>query len=94
MNPECSTEEAPASRTPRRASRFWNWAIPYWGTPGAGRVAVCSPLVGFVAGLGALDATGGVVDVGGAQVVAAHHLAAVDLEAAELVVFEELELAR
>src|SRR5436305_3889992 len=25
-----------------------------WATPGAGRVAVCSPLVGFVAGLGAV----------------------------------------
>src|SRR5262245_57160439 len=24
-----------------------------WATPGAGRVALCSPLVGFVAGLGA-----------------------------------------
>src|SRR4051794_41326497 len=30
-----------------------NWLAARWGTPGAARVAICSPLVGIVAGLGA-----------------------------------------
>lgn len=34
--------------------RFLNRLATRWATPGAGRVAVCSPLVGFVAGLGAV----------------------------------------
>ncbi|HEU5116943.1 MAG TPA: chloride channel protein, partial [Isosphaeraceae bacterium] len=34
--------------------RFFGILTYRWATPGAGRVAVCSPLVGFVAGLGAV----------------------------------------
>jgi CIC family chloride channel protein len=35
-------------------SRVLNRLATRWATPGAGRVAVCSPLVGFIAGLGAV----------------------------------------
>ena len=34
--------------------RFLNRLATRWATPGAGRVAVCSPLVGLIAGLGAV----------------------------------------
>ncbi len=46
-----------------RVGRFLNRLATRWATPGLGRVVVCSPVVGFVAGLGAvgfllaLDAT-------------------------------------
>ncbi len=42
--------------TPPRhlAFRAWGTLSTFWGTPGAGRIALCSPLVGFVAGLGAV----------------------------------------
>ena len=33
--------------------RWFQWVAARWATPGAGRAALCSPLVGFVAGLGA-----------------------------------------
>jgi CIC family chloride channel protein len=36
-----------------RALRLLSRLLTRWATPGAGRVALCSPLVGFVAGLGA-----------------------------------------
>jgi CIC family chloride channel protein len=36
-----------------RLGRSLNRLATRWATPGAGRVALCSPLVGFVAGLGA-----------------------------------------
>ncbi|QDV35757.1 chloride channel protein [Tautonia plasticadhaerens] len=35
-------------------SRFLNHLAGRWATPGSGRVAVCSPLVGLVSGLGAV----------------------------------------
>ena len=37
-----------------RLGRALNHLVTRWATPGAGRVAVCSPLVGLVAGLGAV----------------------------------------
>jgi chloride channel protein, CIC family len=48
-----------AESTPRRGlvaslGRLLNRLATRWATPGAGRVAVCSPLVGVVAGLGAV----------------------------------------
>jgi CIC family chloride channel protein len=38
----------------RAVRRLFREITNRWATPGAGRVAVCSPLVGFVAGLGAV----------------------------------------
>ncbi len=44
----------PPSGTSRRLGLFLNRLATRWATPGSGRVAVCSPLVGIVAGLGAV----------------------------------------
>ncbi|HEX8203737.1 MAG TPA: chloride channel protein, partial [Isosphaeraceae bacterium] len=44
---------APRRRFPSLCSLL-NLLATHWSTPGAGRVAVCSPLVGLVAGLGAV----------------------------------------
>ena len=48
----------PDPRSPDRGvvpflRRSFNRLAARWATPGAGRVALCSPLVGVVAGLGA-----------------------------------------
>ncbi|MGO9810166.1 MAG: hypothetical protein ACLP53_05165, partial [Isosphaeraceae bacterium] len=32
----------------------FQWLAALWATPGVGRTAVCSPIVGFIAGLGAV----------------------------------------
>src|SRR3954467_15242854 len=37
-----------------RIGRWLNRLATRWATPGAGRVAICSPLVGLIAGLGAV----------------------------------------
>ncbi len=42
------------SRVRARIGRALNHLVTRWATPGAGRVALCSPLVGVVAGLGAV----------------------------------------
>src|SRR5437764_12623046 len=47
------TTEAP-TRTPLRLGHLLNRLSTRWATPGAGRVAFCSPLVGLIAGLGAV----------------------------------------
>jgi CIC family chloride channel protein len=41
-------------RVRERTGLYLNRVATRWSTPGAGRVAVCSPLVGLVAGLGAV----------------------------------------
>src|SRR3954470_19560078 len=48
------SETAPPGGGWRPLGRILNRLATRWATPGAGRVAVCSPLVGLVAGLGAV----------------------------------------
>ena len=58
-----TTEPSTPARPWARLGRLLNRLATRWATPGVGRVVVCSPIVGFVAGLGAvgfllaLDAT-------------------------------------
>ena len=47
-----TTLEDPAATG--RLSRIFRTLASRWGAPGAGRVAICSPLVGVIAGLGAV----------------------------------------
>jgi CIC family chloride channel protein len=47
-------EPAPASQPPSPALRVFRSILTHWSTPGAGRVALLSPIVGVIAGLGAV----------------------------------------
>ena len=49
-----TTEPSTSARPWARLGRLLNRLATRWATPGLGRVVVCSPLVGFVAGLGAV----------------------------------------
>lgn len=47
-------EKTPGRREPAQLNRLLYRLISRWAVPGAGRVAICSPLVGLIAGLGAV----------------------------------------
>lgn len=47
-------ESIPRGRAMVLLGRILNRLVSQWAIPGAGRVAVCSPLVGLIAGLGAV----------------------------------------
>src|SRR5258708_1185574 len=47
-------ETIPGRRAMALLGRLPNRLVSQWAIPGAGRVAVCSPLVGLIAGLGAV----------------------------------------
>src|SRR3954463_11847776 len=47
-------ERGRPGRVASSLGRLLNRLATRWATPGAGRVAVCSPLVGLIAGLGAV----------------------------------------
>src|SRR4051794_17630869 len=47
-------KDPPPSKKMRRAGRILNYLVTRWATPGAGRGGGWSPLVGLVAGLGAV----------------------------------------
>src|SRR5882757_6862021 len=51
---ESMAETIPGRRAMALLGRVLNRLVSQWTIPGAGRVAVCSPLVGLIAGLGAV----------------------------------------